>query len=63
MGKVKVAKQTEGRMMNVTPKAVNQEVVRGKINALPWETLTHSHMCDKKQIVRVSAEAIVAIAE
>ena len=48
MGKVKVAKQTKGQMMNVNPKAVNQEVVRGKIMVLPRETLTHSHMYDKK---------------
>ena len=48
MGKVKVAEQTENQMMNVTPKAVNQEVVREKIKVLPRETLTHSHMYDKK---------------
>ena len=48
MGKVKVAVQTEGQMMNVNPKAVNQEVVRGKIKVLPREALTHSHMYDKK---------------
>ena len=48
MGKVKVAKQIEDQMMNVTPKTVNQEVVRGKIKVLPRETLTHSHMYDKK---------------
>ena len=32
-----------------------------KINALPWEALTHRNMCDKKRIVRESAEVIVDI--
>ena len=42
-------------------KIVNQEVVEWKINVLPWETLMHRNMCDKKQIVRESAEVVVGI--
>ena len=40
---------------------VNQEVVEWKINVLPWETLTHRNMCDKKRIVRESADVVVGI--
>ena len=32
-----------------------------KINVLPWEALTHRNMCDKKRIVRESAEVVVGI--